>query len=354
MTRWLDDTRPLRCRIAVSGGPHGQDERVATLKLPVPVFDPILIEVDSGGKALGPEVWLQSDGDQFLFHLRGCTPAGATRHYQVYFDERDRGEGGRTHASGPVSLTAGLEHEGFAALRVETPGCSWLYHLHGGGFAGLLDDDGADWISYHPWGGSDGNYRGIPNLVHPESYFHPGRESCSSEVVNAGPLRVTIRSRSNDDRWKCEWRIEPDCARLTVLRAARPYWLLYEGTPGGCLDEQGDYLLLSDGRRINAAERLEVRRLPEPGWIAFGAAGNRRALWLLRHEPDGDADSYWPMEGNMTVFGFGRSGLKKSLTRVPAHFSVGLAARNDYDTLARSIAASRITPEVSQGPVERR
>ncbi len=329
-------------------------ERAVPLNSCAGVASPRMVEVDAAGRLLDAAVCLQPCDDDLLFHLKGSTKAGKTRHFQLYFGAPDAEAADPEPGSGPLSLTRGLDHEGFAAIRIDSPGVSWIYHLEGGGFAGIVDSAGADWISYHPWGGSDGNYRGIPNLVHPESFFHPGRTGCSSEVVASGPLRVVIRSRSNDDAWLCEWRLEPDCARLTVLKAARPYWLLYEGTPGGRLDEQGDFALLADGQRVAASERWEMEQLPEPGWIAFGAAGSPRALWLMRHEADGDADSYWPMEGNMTVFGFGRSGLTKSLVRVPAQFSVGLAECNDHGSLSNIVHASGDLPQIRMGRTESR
>ncbi len=352
MTVWLDNERPYRRCFALSVGACERPERVCSLELSGSVARPRLYEVDAGGKLLDRAITLQPDGAGLLFHLKGRTAAGTTRHYQLYFDEHGAADD-LPIAPAPVALATGLEHEGFESACITTPNATWYYHLTGGGFSGLIDGDGADWISFHPWGGSDGNFRGIPNLVHPESYFHPGRTGCSSEILAAGPLRVTILSRSQDDAWACEWAIDPDCARLTVLKAARPYWLLYEGTPGGILDEQGDFMWLSDGRRIPASERWEYS-LPEPGWIAFGAENSPRALWLLRHEPDGESDSYWPMEGQMTVFGFGRSGLHKSLTRAPAQFSVGLSERNDFETLGQVITSASMAPQIQFGQVEKR
>ncbi len=341
-----------RIQFNLVAGDHDRYERAVPLKLPEVVASPRVVEVDAEGQLLDAALCLQPCADELLFHLKGSTKAGQTRHFQLYVDAPDADLMDLGPMTGPLSLTRDLDHEGFAGIRIDSPGVSWIYHLEGGGFAGMIDSAGADWISYHPWGGSDGNFRGIPNLVHPESYFHPGRTGCSSEVVASGPLRVVIRSRSNDDAWLCEWTLEPDCARLTVLKAARPYWLLYEGTPGGRLDEQGDFMLLADGQRFAASEKWEVDRLPEPGWIAFGAAGSRRALWLMRHVADGDADSYWPMESNMTVFGFGRSGLTKSLVRVPAHFSVGLAGCNDHGALSNIIHAGSILPQLRMGRKE--
>lgn len=354
MKTWLLRDRLRRIQIELVAGNHDHCERAVPLNLPEAPASPRLVEVDAEGQLLDAALCLQRCDDELLFHLKGSTGAGQTRHFQLYFDAPDAEALDPEPAPGPMSLTTGFDHEGFAGVRIDAPRVSWIYHLQGGGFAGLIDDAGADWITYRPWGGSDGNFRGIPNLVHPESYFHPGRTGCSSELVDSGPLRVVIRSRSNDDAWLCEWRLEPDCARLAVLKAARPYWLLYEGTPGGRLDEQGDFMLHADGRRFAASERWEMDSLPEPGWIAFGAAGSPRALWLMRHAADGDADSYWPMEGNMTVFGFGRSGLTKSLSRAPAHFSVGLAECNDHQSLARIIHAGSHPPQLRMGRTEKR
>lgn len=44
----------------------------------------------------------------------------------------------------------------------------------------------------------------------------------------------------------------------------------------------------------------------------------KRGLLLAHHEDDRHVDSYWPMQGNTTVFGFGRKGLGKFMTKVPA------------------------------------
>lgn len=350
---WLDQGRRWRQRFVLAAGEHGHFERAVALQPAEPVASPQLVEVDADGRLLDADICLQPSGADLLFHLRGRTKVGRSRHYQLYFNEAGSGDDEPAKWAGPVSVSAVHEHEGFASVSVETPGATWIYHMDGGGFAGLVDGSGLDWISFHPWGGSDGNFRGIPNLVHPESFFHPGRSTCRSEVIESGPLRCVIRSGSADDAWLCEWTIEPDCARLAVLKAARPYWMLYEGTPGGALDERGDFMLLGDGRRIAASERWEMESLPEPGWIAFGASSSPRALWLMRHVPDGDADSYWPMEGNMTVFGYGRSGLTRSLTRAPAHFSVGLAEVNDYQSLSAIIHAGSSPPQLQLGEIER-
>jgi len=65
-------------------------------------------------------------------------------------------------------------YQGQASLRIVALAATYVYHKQGAGFASLVDPDGRDWISYRSQGGSDGQYRGIPNLIHPEGGFHPG------------------------------------------------------------------------------------------------------------------------------------------------------------------------------------
>ena len=123
-----------------------------------------------------------------------------------------------------------------------------------------------------------------------------------------------------------------------MLKVDHPYWFLYEGTPGGALDEAGDYCVTSAGVRRPLSERWEAA-LPHPEWICFGAANADRALFLAHHESDQHIDSYWPMEGNMTVFGFGRRGLDKFMTRTPAQFTIGLAETSAFGAIQNLIGA---------------
>ncbi|MDH7569153.1 MAG: hypothetical protein QHJ73_06160, partial [Armatimonadota bacterium] len=97
-----------------------------------------------------------------------------------------------------VLLTPVAEYQGQPSFRVRTPSATYVFHRSGGGFASLIDRDGNDWISFRPGGGSDGKYRGIPNLIHPEGGFHPGAETCESEVVEQKPNRAVIAARSKD------------------------------------------------------------------------------------------------------------------------------------------------------------
>lgn len=299
-----------------------------------------VVEVDPAGGEVDPAVPFQHDPIGLVFLLTGNTPTDTTRRYRVEL-------GPNLAAVSPlVTLIDGVEDEGQESYQVNTANATWFYHKLGAGFSSLLDCDGLDWLGYHPGGGSAGEYRGIPNMGYPEGYCHPGKTVSRSRVIAGGPLCARIESTSNDGVMQCRWDVYPDYARLTVLKMRTPYWFLYEGTPGGNpggqLDEAGGYCVRSDGTRSPLSERWDGR-LPAPEWIYFGAGNVDRVLFLVHHEADEEIDSYWPMEHNMTVFGFGRLGLEKFMAQVPAHFTVGFA-RDGTFAQARAAIDSAFRP----------
>jgi hypothetical protein len=294
-----------------------------------------VIEIDREGTVVDPAVPFQHDPDgKLVLLLIGPTPADATRRYRVEFGPQAR------PVKPLITLTDGVEDEGQESYQVITPAATWFYHKLGAGFSSLLDGDGLDWLSYRPGGGSAGEYRGIPNMGHPEGYCHPGKTASHSHIVASGPLCASIASASNDGVMRCRWDIYPRYARLTVLQMRTPYWFLYEGTPGGNpggqLDEAGGSCVRSDGMRTSLSERWEGA-LPAPEWLYFGASNVERVLYLVHHEADQEIDSYWPMEHNMTVFGCGRLGLEKLMTQVPAHFTVGFAEDGAFQPAQETI-----------------
>ncbi len=236
------------------------------------------------------------------------------------------------------------DHRGQPTFRIDTPAATWYYHKAGGGFASLIDPGGRDWIGFGPTGGSDGAYRGIPNLVHPAGYFHPGGDGCDSRVVDASDARVVIESTAAGGRWAVRWAIEPLWARMTVLAAPEPYWFLYEGTPGGKLDEAGDFCLRSRWIRTTAGESWD-EMLAHPKWVAFGSPAAGRALLLVHHDGGDETDSYRPMEHAMTVFGFGRQGLAKFLTGTDRRFTVQLVGSAMDDAIHAAVTAALSVPE---------
>ncbi len=164
--------------------------------------------------------------------------------------------------------------------KIVTPVCTYIYHKECGGFASLLDNEGNDWISYRNYGGSDGAYRGIPNLVFTSigGTFHPGRLGCSSEIICRGPIKVSIVSTSAQWGFKVRWDIYPEYATMTVLECSIGYWFLYEGTPGGNFDEENDYLVLANGETKPANEIWHGYGIP---WLIFADSKTDRGLFVI-------------------------------------------------------------------------
>ncbi len=133
---------------------------------------------------------------------------------------------------------------------------------------------------------------------------------------------------------------------MTLLRIDLPtFWFLYEGTPGGTLDAERDFVIRPDGLKTTL-DRAWSQVVP---WVCFGASETPVGLVFVNHqEPEpGETDSYvsWPFRKeddgsfrDMTVFGFGRKGYKElvqhvaDLKRLPARYSIGFIDRADYTT----------------------
>jgi hypothetical protein len=222
-----------------------------------------------------------------------------------------------------VHVTELPDYQGQPSYKIETPAATWVYHKQGAGFASLLDRGGADWISYRAGGRAAGEFRGIPNLIHPGAGFHPGGVICDSNAKPLGADRARIESTCENGVWAAGWDIHPEFARFTLMKAPRPYWFLYEGTPGGKLDLDHGFWLLSDGTKGAVTESFG-KDLPDPEWIAFGDDRSPRLLVIAKEEPDDALDQFYQMDGVMTVFGFGREHrcCGKFLTAVPARFVV--------------------------------
>jgi len=281
---------------------------------------------------------------QLSFLVEGDVAANTTRHFEL--------TEGENQATEPlVSVSEHPDYQGQDSFEIKTPAATYLYHKAGAGFASMIDSDGYDWLSYRPHGGSDGQYRGIPNLVYPEGYFHPGGTECKSEVTQRGPLKAEIYSETSRGDWACKWEVFPYFARLTVLKAPKAYWFLYEGTPGGELNETEDFCVRSSGERSPASEPWDAP-LPEPRWVYFGAGNTERVLYLLHHENVQGTDSYWPMEENMTVFGFGRLKLESYLTEAPAQFTIGFFESQAEEQVQNHLATLSEPPHCTVTPLE--
>jgi CubicO group peptidase (beta-lactamase class C family) len=257
-------------------------------------------------------------------------------------------------------------HGDMNCFKVETPMATYLYGKKGAGFASILDTGGHDWISYHPGDNARGEYRGLPKCGQPTKFFHCGYGYGMYKTDNIFTSRVTVRSANHlriesetaDRKTACAWDFYTTHATLTLRRIDLPtYWFLYEGTPGGKLKADKDFVIRPDGTRTT----LDQPWLQVVPWVCFGAPETEAGFVCVNHqEPEeGETDSYvsWPFQKDrdgsfqeMTVFGFGRKGYKElvehipDLKRLPARFSIGLIEAADYKTAGAVCEAIRQLP----------
>jgi hypothetical protein len=314
-----------------------------------------LVEVDAEGKMLKDQVIFQFEkGENFdslnnasgklTFLLEGRTEAEQSRQFYVLF-----GPEGKYYAA-PVFLKQVvfddyIQHAGSASYRLVTPSGTYFYHKKGSGFASMIDPDGFDWISYLPEGGPKGNYRGIPNIA--PAGFHPGtgEKNKLSRIIAKGPIKVSFLSETEDEKWGCIWNVYPTYASMTLFKKGEdPYWILYEGTPGGEFTT-GDFYVTSAGEKVDiipfTIKNMWHGDLPDPEWVYFGDAVQNRVLYFIHHEYSPVMDEFWHFgDGGMTVFGFGRGPREEGwqrLTDVPARLTIGFAETTDFEKVREII-----------------
>ena len=308
-----------------------------------------VVEVGPSGSVIDESVVFQFDEavdfdkennarGTLIFILNGVTASNSTRKYHIYF-----GQAGSSSSSArfgaQVLVEDDVDYEGQKSFKITTPNCTYYYHKKGGGFASMIDSAGNDWISYHPEGGSAGNYRGVPNMRPAGFHPGPGENNLGSLIISKGLIKLTFVSVGNYGQWKCIWEIYPTYARMTLLeKGPQPYWILYEGTPGGKLDVDADYWVQSSGRCRSVSQDWKGE-IPAPEWVYFGDANTKRVLYYILHEDDDKLDQFWQMEGNMTVFGFGRQYkcCDTYMTTLPAHLTIGFAEDDSFQQVSKVI-----------------
>lgn len=319
-----------------------------------------VIEVGPGGVVLDSVVPAQFDKDSLynattralgtlVFPMRGLTAGSAVRFYDVYFDTS--GGFAPPPAQPGITVADSMLFQGQESFRITTPAATYYYHKSGGGFAGMVDVDGNEWIGYRPGGGSAGEYRGIPNTG---EVFHPGYTNSSSRLLHTGPLKLTLQSISTNGAWEGTWEVFQRFARFRMGRIAANYWFLYEGTPGGSFGATTDYVVRSNGMRTRA-DVTWAGDLAAPEWAYFGDGTMRRILFVAHHENDGAPDMYRQMDGNMTVFGFGRDNVPccpKFLNSAPRHFTIGFGEDSSFAAASGLISAATLPVTVTLAPPE--
>lgn len=191
-------------------------------------FDPVT-DYDAAHNAAGELVLL----------LSGETAAGASRNITVSF--------GSTKVLNPttplVNVSTRCDDEGEACLLISTHAQAWKYQLLGGAFSSLLGPDGKNWISYKPSGGSNGSYRGVPNLYNGKDRaggsccLHPGDNNSRTAMLRGGrdaPIRVRLESTvaNNTAGHAGDWRVWWDITLSTRQSLSKKH-LLAQGT-GSC------------------------------------------------------------------------------------------------------------------------
>ncbi|WP_428938717.1 hypothetical protein [Fontivita pretiosa] len=288
-------------------------------------------------KAAGYDAASNASGT-LVFLVKGETAANAVRRYQVYFDTT--GSFSAPTFTPLVRTTDNVTDEGFESVRIETPVATYFYQKAEGGFSSIVDVDGNDWVSWNSNSnpGSAGGFRGIPNMG--PAGFHPGAgHDVTTEIVSRGPLRTVLESTDSDGN-RVQWEFYPTFARQTVLSMNQPYYFLYEGTPGGGLDAN-DTVVLSDGSVHSIDETWsDTDGLGSDNgeeWVYFrdsDVGANGRYFYFVHNTPDQLEDSYFNLEDNMTVFGFGRHNNPGAppdqlLTAVANVFTMGLSESGD-------------------------
>jgi hypothetical protein len=374
VTRWWNPLWSYRLPLTIGAAGYARTDHPATVSLnftaalaslgapgPFAASSLRVVEVDGAGIPIDERVMFQFDPDPgfnaatnavgtLTLNLSGTTAAAAERHYEVYFAPASAGLPAACFEP-LVSVIDNVSHEGQLSFRINTAIGSWYYQKQGAGFASLDDVNGKDWIAYHPGGGSAGEYRGIPN----SGTFHPGYTLSTSTLESNGPVRARIRSQTTDGLWECTWDIYPRVATMTMLRVGGTYWFLYEGTPNGTLNTTRQFVVRSNGVQTPLTQDWSGD-MPAPEWLYFGDSITTRFLFVAHHGDDAASDQFWQMEGNMTVFGFGRQYpcCDKYLTAVPNRFTVGLAEAANFATAAPLVEAAWRDLAVTVGAAEER
>ncbi len=347
---WWDYAWRYRFAVTVDAAGYARSDRV--VEMPVN-FTPLLasmgdsggfdlnsirvIEVNSSGSILDAAVPFQFDRGTgynannnaigtLVWLMGGVTGAAEQRHYHVYFDSQAAGLPAADFPRHLALRDNQTDPNDVESYQINSEHVRYWYHKHGGGLASVIDKDGNDWVSWNPAAGAAGDFRGIPNLVHPSNggHFHPGRTSVESGVQSRGPLKITVRANSLDGNWRVLWEFFPTYARLTVVQAPAAYWFLYEGTPGGVLQPAADFIVRSTGEQTLANENWAADIDGEEWMFAADPVVGRSLFMLHYDEADTTTDSYTNSSNLMTILAFGRNGTQRFLTQVPRQFAFGL------------------------------
>jgi len=276
----------------------------------------------------------------------------------AYYENRTQGTGGQ------VRITNATD-ESRSCYKIETTNATYYYNKAGGGFTSILDRSGVDWVQFHPKGGSDGAYRGIPNMARFWKPYFNDTDSTTDDPLDTWLPKVTVHSAR--EGWSGTAEFHPTYVKMTLHTTPTPsvtYWFLYEGTPGGAVDGN-DRIHLSNGRNYScnddhpwksskpAPNNFEditntSRAAPGMEWVFFAASEMNRSMFYV-HKDDQLEDDYWQMNNDMTVFGFGRTDRNGVLMTGDDTLYIGFVESREYDTVKRVIHAVAGGPPSAAG-----
>ena len=224
-------------------------------------------------------------------------------------------------------------------LKIETSNATYYFRKSGGGFSGIIDTEGKDWISHSKAPKSAGMWRGLPNTNIPG--WRPEESGTTTKIILKEQNKLVISCEKN--KYTCTWTFYPDHATMEVTKADSNYYFSYEGAPNGKFNAATNYLFRPDnGRRHflgQPTEETDIKNQPSESWewCYFGDTNTKQAFYFIHHEDDSIPDYYRPL-GEMTVFGFGRTGrANENLKNVPQKFSIGFCADTAYQVISERI-----------------
>ena len=321
-----------------------------------------VVETDVSGSVCGSPVPFQFDKDTgfnpttkasgtVVFIMNGTTPANTNRYYQVYFGLTG-GSYSPVYAAPQVTIADNITDEGQSSFRITANGSTYYFQKQAGGFSSLVDSSGNDWISYAPIKNS-AEFRGVPNVA-AGGIFHPGFTCCTSSIVTQGPLKIRVRSVSPDGKWESLWDFYPGYATMTMVKANGSYFFLYEGTPGGVMEPNKDFMVRPDNTKTLLSESW-TNDLDAQEWAYFSDPTVDRSIFAAHHEDDTLQDTYWPYNTNvLTVFGFGRTDNPATglLSSVPQHYTIGLMNGTEFPQNSRTIYSAYKDLGITKGAIE--
>ena len=263
-----------------------------------------------------------------------------------------------------------VEYEGRPQFLIRTESATWYYDRAGGGFSGLLDQAGRDWIAFHreplaqfPASAAAG-YRGIPNSVFvgpDKGAGHPGFDKCRSELAG----HATIRTTSVSGEWEWTWTFSERSATFSMMRAdpQHAWWFLYEGPLAGSFSPREKVWGTDRGGPRRDVPDSRNQLFENWQWVYFGEPGRQPVLFVAQHDEDELADTLWYLGSSdggaatapdgMVVFGFGRGPGTAPLLRGTGHrFTVGFVDQSPGTPTAHALLAKEIKARVAASQVE--